>query len=133
MRKSGVAVLALVVSAANPASAAAIGSDWPVLAAAQDGDCALEITGNGKIFLISATGLGEGASGRYQISNGDMVPIDWSVRASGGGQVARYYMPFRWGHGGERIAGGTIDVRVTTKACALSASFPWQRGIRVID
>lgn len=133
MRQTVLVALSLTLSAAMPAAAASLYSDWPTLASVTDGECALEITGNGKIFRIAATGLGDNVRGRYQISNGDMVPIDWSIRTSGEGRVARYYMPFRWGRAGERIAGGTVEVRMTTPACALRATFPWQRGIRVID
>jgi hypothetical protein len=118
---------------AVPATAAPIGAAWPTVAAARDGDCALEVTGNGKFFLIAATGLGAGQEARYRLSNGDMKPIDWSIRASDGGRFARYYLPFRWGHAGERIEGGLVAVSVATPDCAVSATFPWKRGIRVID
>lgn len=121
--------LALMGSALHPAAARPLDADWPVVAAARDGDCALEVTGNGRVYLISATGLGAGQQGRYQLSNGDMVPIDWSIKAGGDGRFARYYMPFRW-----HRQGGTVEVTVTTPDCAMSASFPWQRvGVRVID
>ncbi|MFM5886469.1 MAG: hypothetical protein ACKOQ3_14275 [Novosphingobium sp.] len=126
-------ILGLATASAAPASGAPLGADWPVVAAASDGDCALEVTGNGKIFLIAATGLGAGTAGRYRISNGDMVPIDWTITATGGGRLARYYLPFRWGHAGERIEGGRVEVSIATADCSVRAAFPWKRGIRVID
>ena len=116
-------------AALQPASARPLDAGWPVVASARDGDCALEVTGNGRVYLISATGLGAGRQGRYQLSNGDMKPIDWSIAAGGDGRFARYYMPFRF-----HRDGGTVEVTVSTPDCAMSASFPWQRvGARVID
>ncbi|MEA3263431.1 MAG: hypothetical protein U9R07_08095 [Pseudomonadota bacterium] len=106
---------------AGPAAAMA-DSDWPVLAEASDADCALTITGNGRFVLIAAEGLGEGSPARYQLRNGDMKPIDWSVRADAAGRFARYYVPFRWGQ-----RGGTVQVEVISDSCRLSASFPWER------
>lgn len=120
--------LGLATTPALPASGAPLGVDWPVVAAARDGDCALEVTGNGKFFLIAATGLGGGADARYRISNGDMTPIDWSIRATDGGRVARYYLPFRFSR-----RDGVVEVTVSTPDCALNAAFTWNRGIQVID
>lgn len=97
--------------------------DWPVVAEAADGDCALVITGNGQFYRVAATGLGPGASGRYVLQNGDMTPIDWAIRADDQGGFARYYLPFRW-----HRQGGTVTVTVTRPGCALTAAFPWQRA-----
>lgn len=121
--------LAALGLALQPAAARPLDAGWPVVASASDGDCALEVTGNGRVYLISATGLGEGRQGRYRLANGDMTPIDWSIRAGSDGRFARYYMPFRF-----HREGGTVDVRVDAPGCSLTASFPWRRaGVRVID
>lgn len=125
-------LLALLALLAAPGSllaapAGAAEGDWPVLAFAQDRDCRLEVTGNGQIFLIAASGLGDGAHGRYSVTNGDMQPIDWTITATPGGRIARYYKPFRW-----HREGGQVSVTVETARCRVSASFPWKRGIRVI-
>ncbi|WP_296675419.1 hypothetical protein [Novosphingobium sp.] len=133
MNKLQAACMILPITVASAAQAAPIGSDWPVIASVRDGDCALQITGNGKIFLIAATGLKPEQTGRYQIASGDMRPIDWNVRVTNDGRAVRYYLPFRWGQAGERIDGGVVDVVVTAPGCALNASFPWKRIIRVID
>ena len=119
MRKtlSLIAILALAAPAA-----AQVDGGWPVLTEASDADCALTITGNGRYVRIAAEGLGEGSAARYQLRNGDMTPIDWSVRADATGRFARYYIPFRWGR-----RGGTVQVEVTSETCRLSASFPWER------
>ncbi|MBS0475831.1 MAG: hypothetical protein JSR28_11920 [Proteobacteria bacterium] len=134
MRKPILAIFAVLAASALPAGAASPQADWPVIASAQDGNCALEVTGNGKFFLIAATGLGAGEDARYRIENGGMKPIDWTVRASDGGRFARYYLPFHWGQGGDRIAGGLVAVSVSSGTCSLNATFPWRRGgVRVID
>jgi hypothetical protein len=118
MRKT----LSLIATLALAAPAAAMVDDWPVLAEASDAGCALTVTGNGRYVLIAAEGLGDGSAARYQLRNGDMTPIDWSVRADAAGRFARYYIPFRWGQ-----RGGTVQVVVTSETCSLSASFPWRR------
>lgn len=129
MDKRIIISLGALGAALQPASAQPLDADWPVVASARDGDCALEVTGNGRVYLVSATGLGAGQQGRYQLSNGDMAPIDWSIKAGGDGRFARYYMPFRW-----HRQGGTVEVAVNTPDCQLTAAFPWQRvGVRVID
>lgn len=119
MRKFLPLLLALALAA--PA-AAAVDRDWPVLARASDADCQLTVTGNGRFILVAAEGLEGGSTARYQLRNGDMKPIDWSVRADASGRFARYYIPFRWGQ-----RGGAVQVDVTSTACRLSASVPWQR------
>jgi len=119
MRKTLAIVAMLALTA--PASAA-IDSGWPVLAEASDADCSLTVSGNGRFVLIAAGGLEPGDAVRYQLRNGDMAPIDWTVRADGSGRFARYYIPFRWGQ-----RGGTVQVDVTSASCQLSARFPWER------
>ncbi|MBS0483383.1 MAG: hypothetical protein JSR96_14810 [Proteobacteria bacterium] len=122
------AALGAGVLAGGPGpAAAALDSDWPVLASDDDGDCRLTVTGNGKVFLIAATGLGAGEAARYQLANGTMRPIDWAVTASDGGRFARYYVPFRAGDADGRIEGGQVQVSISTAACTVSAAFPWRR------
>lgn len=128
MRTMTTLAILLAAVAAAPASAAWQGSDWPIVAQSDDNGCALEISGNGRIFLIEAQGLGAGSVARLQLTNGDMTPIDWTVRAGADGRIARYHMPFRFNR-----AGGVVGVSIDARQCALSASFGWQRGIRVID
>jgi len=116
------ALAALLFVSAGPARASE--ADWPLLAVARDGDCRLEVTGNGQIFLIAATGLLPGEGGRYSVTNGDMKPIDWRIAASQGGRFARFYMPFRW-----HRDGGTLAVAVDTDSCRVSAVLPWRRAV----
>lgn len=99
-----------------------IDAGWQEAAAASDGQCELTVTGNGKTFLISATGLGANAPARFVLTNGDMKPIDWGVRANASGRFARYYLPFRW-----QRTGGTVTVTVANEDCTLSSSFEWRR------
>lgn len=126
MVRSAFLGLAAAAMIADPAAARAV--ELPLLAFARDGQCELEVTGNGKIFLVAVTGLGASGRGRYLVRNGDMKPIDWRITATPQGRWARYYMPFRW-----HRQGGEVQVSVETAECRLSAAFPWQRGIRVIS
>lgn len=102
---------------------AATDSGWAEVARARDGGCALSVTGNGRYFRIAASGLEPGASGRFVLTNGDMPPLDWRVRADGSGDFARYYLPFRWHREGD-----TVAVAIDGGGCALSASFDWRRA-----
>lgn len=121
------AILLAALLAALPAAAQPVDAEWPEVASAEDGSCALSVTGNGQIYRIAIDGLQPGEAARYQLGNGDMRPIDWSVRADANGRFARYYMPFRWHHDG-----GMVNVMLSSADCAVSASFPWRRaGIRV--
>lgn len=111
-------VLVGPAAAARPADA-----DWPEVAAASDGRCSLSITGNGQIYRIAISGFEPGEAGRYVLTNGDMAPLDWTIRADGSGTIARYYMPFRWSR-----YGGTVNVAVSGADCSVAASFPWRRA-----
>ena len=121
-----VALVPLIIAAAASLPAAAqvapIDTRWPELARSEEGDCRLVVTGNGRFYRIAATGLGPGAPGRYRLTNGDMTPIDWQVRADGTGTFARFYLPFRW-----HRRGGSVAVSIASERCTLSASFPWER------
>ena len=117
--------LALALAAlALPAvpALAAIDSGWAEVAYAKSDDCELSVTGNGRTYRIEATGLGAGAAARYRLSNGDMRPLDWSVRADADGRFERYYVPYRW-----HRRGGTVQVAVSSAHCNVSAAFDWTR------
>ena len=116
-------ILALTLAASAAAAAGPVDSAWPEVARAEDGDCALSVTGNGQFYRIAASGLGAGASGRLFLSNGDMKPLDWTIRASGNGGFARYYLPFRWNRDG-----GDVLVSVESARCTISTGFAWQRA-----
>lgn len=121
------ALLLAALAAALPAAAQPVDGEWPEVAYAENGQCAISVTGNGQVYRIAVSGLEPGEAGHYVLSNGDMTPIDWSIRANASGEFSRYYMPFRW-----HREGGTVSVSVSSESCALSASFPWQRaGIKV--
>ena len=116
-------LIALFFAASAAPAAGPIDSAWPEVARAQDGNCALSVTGNGRFYRIVASGLGAGAPGRLFLANGDMKPLDWTIRAAGDGGFARYYLPFRW-----RRDGGDVQVSVESARCNLSMSFAWQRA-----
>ena len=121
-------LLALNLAASAATAAGPVDTGWPEVARAEDGDCALSVTGNGQFYRIATSGLGAGASGRLFLSNGDMKPLDWTIRASGNGGFARYYLPFRWNRDG-----GDVLVSVQSERCDLSTAFAWQRAEVVVQ
>ena len=120
-------ILALTLAASAVAAAGPIDSAWPEVARADDGDCTLSVTGNGRFYRIAASGLGADASGRFFLSNGDMKPLDWTIRATGDGGFARYYLPFRRNRYGDEVLVAIVSAR-----CDLSASFAWRRAEVVV-
>ena len=120
-------ILALTLAASAVAAAGPVDSAWPEVARAEDGDCTLSVTGNGRFYRIAASGLGADASGRFFLSNGDMKPLDWTIRATGDGGFARYYQPFRWNR-----TGGDVLVSFQSARCDLSARFAWRRAAVVV-
>ena len=120
-------ILAFSLAAGAASAAEPTDSGWPEVARVEDGDCALRVTGNGRFYRIAASGLGSGAPGRLFLANGDMKPLDWTIRATGDGWFARYYLPFRW-----HRDGGDVLVSVESAQCNLSASFAWQRAAVVV-
>ena len=122
-----VPLLALCFAAGTATAVEPTDSSWPEVARARDGGCALSITGNGRFYRIAASGLGAGAPGRFFLANGDMKPLDWTIRAADDGGFARYYLPFRW-----HRSGGDVTVSVESARCTLSARFAWQRAEVVV-
>lgn len=122
--------LAMLFALAAPATAqvAPVDASWPLVARARDGECRLTVTGEGRFFRIAAAGLGSGTPARYIVTNGDMLPIDWDVRADGAGRFARYYLPFRHDRNGESISGDVVRVAVSTPECDLVTAFVWRRA-----
>lgn len=125
-------LLALGMAATAASAADPIDSAWPEVARAQDGNCELSVTGNGRFYRIAASGLEAGAPGRFFLANGDMKPLDWSIRAAGDGGFARYYLPFRHDRNGDAVLGDTVRITVTTNICELSTAFRWRRAEVVV-
>ena len=122
-----VPALALALVATTATASAPIDAGWPEVASVRDGDCALTVTGNGQFYRIEASGLGAEAPGRLFLANGDMTPLDWSIRAAGDGGFARYYLPFRWHRNG-----GEVLVSVRSARCDLVTTFAWERARVVV-
>ena len=123
-----VAILPLIALclAAGTATATAVeptDAGWAEVARVRNGGCALSVTGNGQYYRIAASGLGSGALGRMVLANGDMKPLDWAIRATGDGGLARYYLPFRWHHDG-----GEVTIAVQSVRCSVSTRFAWRRA-----
>lgn len=135
-RLAALAAVSLTSIGATAASTPQLTDSWPSLAKAEDGDCRLEIVGNGKFMQIRASGLEPLDSARFRLANAAMKPIDWQVRADAQGNWAQLYIPFLWSNGDgtfrNQPAGGTVTVSLTSPTCAMSASAPWRSEIRVI-
>jgi hypothetical protein len=128
---------AVALAAATLPARAAVTDSWLVIDADSDGDCRLEILGDGKFMLIRASGLGPREQGRFQVSNETMVPIDWSIITDTKGVFVRAYMPYLWwpqagGEVRDYQNSGLVSVNISTRSCNLTASAPWQNRIRVI-
>jgi hypothetical protein len=124
MNKLAIAAIVLAPGVTAPSHAAGpVDSDWSEVARARDGECRLTVTGEGRFFRIAATGLESGQPARLFLANGDMKPLDWTIRADGQGEFARYYLPFRWHRGGD-----TVAVSLESGRCALFAAFDWRRA-----
>jgi hypothetical protein len=101
---------------------------WQQVAHDKDQGCEAEVRGNGQIFYVYAVGLGSGGAGRYEVTNRDMPPIDWSITADENGEWARYYIPILPNH-----RGGTVRVNISTVDCSLAMAFDWRTGYKVIE
>ena len=122
MRRIAFASLLLIATAASAQTVEPIDAGWSEVARDRDGACRLNITSEGRFFRIAASGLGSGEPARFFLSNGDMKPIAWTVRANDQGEFARYYLPFRWHRDGD-----TVAVSVASEKCELFAAFDWER------
>lgn len=130
--KAVLAPLAILLAAAPAAAVEPIDAAWPQVARVRDGACELTVSGNGRFYRIAASGLEPGEQGRFFLSNGDMPPLDWRIRANGDGEFARYYLPFRHNRNLEAIPGDTVRIAVQTFACDLTAAFEWRRAQPVV-
>lgn len=111
--------------------------DWPVLAEDRDGECRLEILGNGKFMLLRASGLGPAQTGRFRVNNPQMIPVNWRVISDNKGVFVRAFLPNLWrpqadGTVRDHQSSGQVTVSFGTRSCNLTASAPWRQGIRVI-
>jgi hypothetical protein len=128
---------ALTLALAAQPAAASVWDSWQLIDADSDGDCRLEIIGEGKFMLIRASGLGPREQGRFQVSNETMFPVDWSIITDTKGVFVRAYMPYLWWPQNDGTVrsyqnSGLVSVNISTRSCNLTASAPWKNGIRVI-
>ena len=122
------AIPAFALFAITASASASIQSGWPLLAFEQQAGCELQIAGNGKFIEVRATGLIPGEGLRVTLTNGDMKPVTIRAYANGKGQWQQLYIPFRFGQ-----QGGVVGASLSASRCAMTASVPWSRGVRVID
>ena len=98
-----------------------------LLATDRSDGCELSIAGQGKAMLLRASGLIPGEVYRFQLTNGDMMPIAFSGLADSRGALVQYYLPFRLNRDG-----GTVRVRIAAARCNLAAQADWDRGVVTI-
>jgi len=121
------ALATLLSTTATAAAGQSTDAGWAEVARVEEGQCVLRVTGNGQFYRIAASGLGSGAAGRMVLANGDMKPLDWSIRAAADGGFARYYLPFRWHRTGDDVV-----VSIASARCSLATRFAWERAEVVI-
>ena len=112
---------------AAPVERLLIGDRWPLLAFAEDRGCELAITSSGKTMQVRAGGLIPGEAVRFQLTNGDMVPLEYTLYADERGDLVRYYVPFRF-----HRDGGEVEVDLSAARCNLAATAPWTRALSTI-
>jgi hypothetical protein len=126
MRKFLVSIALLVAMAGTAATAydpIVLKRGWYRVASDEAQGCRGEVGTNGQIYVLSVTALVPDESGRLEIFNGDMVPIDRPIRTGADGTWQQYYIPVR-PNGGEE---GRVFARISTPSCAIGLEFPWQR------
>ena|SRR5688572_5926910 len=95
---------------------------WPIVARAESTDCAAEVRGNGKIFVIAGAGLRAGEVVQFHLTNADIRPLQYRIVADSSGSWSKYYMPFLWGR-----PGGRVSVNLASVGCDLTLAFDWRR------
>ncbi len=97
---------------------------WPRVAQQADGTCDLQVRGNGKFFKIAVRGLYPSETARFELTNEDMTPIRFVLKADDSGEWTKYYLPFLWHH-----RSGTVGISVEGEECALNTAFSWTRDM----
>lgn len=85
--------------------------------------CTGEVGTNGKFHVISVTGFAPGERAFLTITNGDMRPLERTVRIDGRGRWQDYYIPFRYNR-----VGGPVAVTIAGEDCVVPLGFAWQRA-----
>lgn len=118
-------VVCAAVLAAAPAAAydpIVIARGWQQVDAVRDGDCSGEVLSNGQFYVLTVTGLAPEQDARLVLTNGDMKPIDRTVRAKGDGTWQEYYIPFRE----NQPDGGLVEATITAPDCQVPLRFEWR-------
>lgn len=97
---------------------------WERVDTYDDGECAGEVGTNGRFYVISVSGLEPGEPAGLTITNGDMRPIERTVRADGTGEWSEYYIPFRFNRG----EGDAVTVTLAGQTCTVPLGFTWRRA-----
>ncbi len=128
MNRARILIIAATLGLGSSAASASLSDRWPLLAFDRVAGCELQLSGNGRIVEIRASGLIPGEALGFTLTNGDMTPISWQVYADGSGRWQKFYLPFRFNRDG-----GTVQASITAARCSLSAALPWTRGVRTIS
>lgn len=97
---------------------------WERIDAFENGGCMGEVGTNGRFYVISASGFKPGERAFLSITNGDMRPIERTVRTDGAGEWRDYYIPFRPNRG----EGAAVTVTLSGDACVVPLAFTWRRA-----
>jgi hypothetical protein len=116
-------LLALTATTAVAYDPIVLSRGWWRVDAFADGECTGEVGTNGKFYVISASGFAPGERAFLTITNGDMRPIERSVRANAAGEWQDYYLPFRFGQDG-----GAVAVTLAGSRCVVPLGFGWNRA-----
>ena len=123
-----VSALSLALAVAGSAAAAydpiVIARGWERVDAFQTGECTGEIGTNGRFYVISAAGFAPGERASLTITNGDMRPIERTIRADAQGAWRDYYIPFRY----NREDGDAVTVTLAGEDCVVPLGFAWRRA-----
>ncbi len=119
--------LAITAIVAGPAAAAydpiVVKRGWERVDSFASDDCAGEVGSNGRFYVISVRGFAPGERAFLTITNGDMRPIERTVRANEQGAWSDYYIPFR-PNGGDSAR---VTVTLAGEGCVVPLGFEWRR------
>jgi hypothetical protein len=128
MNRAVICLALLALPASVSADVPHLAAGWDRVDFQQTEACTGEVRGNGQMFRIAVSGLQPNGQGQFFLTNGSIVPIDWTVQVDGFGQWQTFYLPFHW-----QSDSGTVQAAFTSGDCRLALSFPWDVRNRTID
>ncbi|MCT2558090.1 hypothetical protein N0B51_03760 [Tsuneonella sp. YG55] len=121
---SAIALTALVAGTAAAAyDPIVLSRGWERVDRFEGQECTGEVGTNGKFYVISASGFAPDERALLTITNGDMRPLERTVRIDSRGRWQDYYIPFRYNR-----AGGPVAVTIAGEDCVVPLAFTWRRA-----